>query len=89
MPNIASKRWVYEQYDSMVGTGTMTTNVPSDAGVVNIKGSKKGLAMSVDCNSRYVNADPEVGTMIAVSEAARNITWVGNWLAMFQLNLWF
>ena len=77
MPNIASKRWVYEQYDSMVGTGTMTTNVPSDAGVVNIKGSKKGLAMSVDCNSRYVNADPEVGTMIAVSEAARNITCSG------------
>jgi phosphoribosylformylglycinamidine synthase len=77
MPNIASKRWVYEQYDSMVGTGTMTTNVPSDAGVVNIKGSNKGLAMSVDCNSRYVNADPEVGTMIAVSEAARNITCSG------------
>tara|TARA_Y100001978_G_C23695315_1_gene437177 strand:+ start:969 stop:3206 length:2238 start_codon:yes stop_codon:yes gene_type:complete len=76
-PNIASKRWVYEQYDSMVGTGTMTTNVPSDAGVVNIKGSKKGLAMSVDCNSRYVNADPEVGTMIAVSEAARNIACSG------------
>jgi phosphoribosylformylglycinamidine synthase len=77
MPNIASKRWVYEQYDSMVGTGTMTTNVPSDAGVVNIKGSNKGLAMTVDCNSRYVNADPEVGTMIAVSEAARNITCSG------------
>ena len=77
MPNIASKRWVYEQYDSMVGTRTMTTNVPSDAGVVNIKGSNKGLAMSVDCNSRYVNADPEVGTMIAVSEAARNITCSG------------
>tara|TARA_Y100001933_G_scaffold264298_1_gene329269 strand:- start:2530 stop:4767 length:2238 start_codon:yes stop_codon:yes gene_type:complete len=76
-PNIASKRWVYEQYDSMVGTGTMTTNVPSDAGVINIKGSKKGLAMSVDCNSRYVNADPEVGTMIAVSEAARNIACSG------------
>lgn len=77
MPNIASKRWVYEQYDSMVGTKTMTTNRPSDAGVVNIKGTNKALAMTVDCNSRYVNADPEVGTMIAVSEAARNIVCAG------------
>ena len=76
-PNIASKRWVYEQYDSMVGTKTMTTNRPSDAGVVNIKGTNKALAMTVDCNSRYVNADPEVGTMIAVSEAARNIVCAG------------
>lgn len=77
MPNIASKRWVYEQYDSMVGTRTMTTNRPSDAGIVNIKGTNKGLAMTVDCNSRYVNADPEIGTMIAVSEAARNIVCSG------------
>ncbi len=76
-PNIASKRWVYEQYDSMVGTKNMVTNQPSDAGVVNIKGSNKALAMTVDCNSRYVNADPEVGTMIAVSEAARNISCAG------------
>jgi phosphoribosylformylglycinamidine synthase len=77
LPNIASKRWVYEQYDSMVGTKTMTTNRPSDAGIVNIKGTNKALAMTVDCNSRYVNADPEVGTMIAVSEAARNIVCSG------------
>lgn len=76
-PNIASKRWVYEQYDSMVGTKNMVTNRPSDAGVVNIKGTNKALAMTVDCNSRYVNADPEIGTMIAVSEAARNITCAG------------
>lgn len=76
-PNIASKRWVYEQYDSMVGTKTMTTNRPSDAAIVNIKGSNRALAMTVDCNSRYVNADPEVGTMIAVSEAARNIVCAG------------
>jgi phosphoribosylformylglycinamidine synthase len=76
-PNIASKRWVYEQYDSMVGTKTMTTNKPSDAGVVNIKGTSKALAMTVDCNSRYVHADPEVGTMIAVAEAARNIVCSG------------
>jgi phosphoribosylformylglycinamidine synthase len=77
LPNIASKRWVYEQYDSMVGTATMTTNRPSDAGVVNIKGTNKALVLTVDCNGRYVNADPEVGTMIAVSEAARNIVCAG------------
>lgn len=76
-PNIASKRWVYNQYDSMVGTVNMTTNRPSDAAVINIKNSDKALAMTVDCNSRYVNADPEVGTMIAVSEAARNIVCAG------------
>lgn len=76
-PNIASKRWVYEQYDSMVGTKTMTTNRPSDAGIVNIKGTNRALAMTVDCNSRYVHADPHVGTAIAVSEAARNIVCSG------------
>lgn len=76
-PNIASKRWIYNQYDSMVGTVNMSTNNPSDAAIVNIKGSKKALAMSVDCNSRYVNADPEIGCAIAVSEAARNIVCSG------------
>jgi phosphoribosylformylglycinamidine synthase len=77
LPNIASKRWIYEQYDSMVGTRTMTTNAPSDAGVVHIKGTNKALAMTVDCNSRFVHANPKVGTMIAVSEAARNIVCSG------------
>jgi len=76
-PNIASKRWVYEQYDSMVGTVNMSTNAPSDAGLVNLKGSDKALAMTVDCNSRYVHADPEEGCAIAVAEAARNITVSG------------
>ncbi|MGZ3884054.1 MAG: phosphoribosylformylglycinamidine synthase subunit PurL [Bacteroidia bacterium] len=76
-PNIASKRWIYNQYDSMVGTVNMSTNRPSDAAIVNIKGSKKSLAMTVDCNSRYVNADPETGCAIAVSEAARNIVCSG------------
>lgn len=76
-PNIASKRWVYEQYDSMVGTRTMTTNRPCDAGIANIKDTNRALAMTVDCNSRYVNADPEIGTQIAVSEAARNIVVSG------------
>lgn len=76
-PNIASKRWIFEQYDSMVGTKTMTTNNPSDAGITNIKGSNRALAMTVDCNSRYVHADPELGTQIAVAEAARNIVVSG------------
>lgn len=76
-PNIASKKWVAEQYDSMVGTRTMTTNEPSDAGVVNIKGTDKALAMTVDCNSRYVQADPFEGAKIAVAEAARNIVCSG------------
>ncbi len=76
-PNIASKRWVYNQYDSMVGTINMGTNTASDAAIVNLKGTKKALAMSVDCNSRYVNADPEIGCAIAVSEAARNIVCSG------------
>ncbi|MFN4909753.1 MAG: phosphoribosylformylglycinamidine synthase subunit PurL [Flavobacteriales bacterium] len=77
LPNIASKRWIYEQYDSMVGTVNMSTNSPSDAAIVSIKGTNKALAMTVDCNSRYVNANPEVGAMIAVTEAARNITVSG------------
>ena len=76
-PNIASKKWVIEQYDTMVGTGNMTTNFPSDAGIYNIKGTNRALAMTVDCNSRYVKADPEKGTSIAVAEAARNIVCSG------------
>lgn len=76
-PNIASKRWVYEQYDSMVGTRNMSTNAPSDAGIVNIKGTDSALAMTVDCNARYVHADPKKGTAIAVAEAARNISCSG------------
>lgn len=76
-PNIASKRWVYEQYDTMVRTNNMTTNSPSDAGIINIKGTNRSLAMTVDCNPRYVHADPEIGTQIAVAEAARNIVCSG------------
>ncbi|MEM6844669.1 MAG: phosphoribosylformylglycinamidine synthase subunit PurL [Bacteroidota bacterium] len=76
-PNIASKQWVSEQYDSMIGTGTVTTNVPADSGVVRIKGTNKAIAISVDCNARYVHADPEVGCAIAVAEAARNIVCSG------------
>jgi phosphoribosylformylglycinamidine synthase len=77
LPNIASKRWVYEQYDSMVGTGNTHTNEPSDAAVVRVHGTKKALACTTDCNSRYVFADPYKGGMMAVSEAARNIVCSG------------
>ena len=59
--NISSKKWIYEQYDSMVGTINMSTNFPTDAAIVNIKNSNKALAMTVDCNARMVNADPEQG----------------------------
>jgi phosphoribosylformylglycinamidine synthase len=77
LSNIASKRWIYEQYDSMVGTGNTQTNSSSDASVVKIHGSDKALAVTVDCNSRYVYADPYKGGMIAVCEAARNIVCSG------------
>ncbi|HQV00039.1 MAG TPA: AIR synthase related protein, partial [Bacteroidia bacterium] len=76
-PNIASKRWVYTQYDSMVGTVNRSTNTCTDAAIVNLKDSKKALALTVDCNSRYVFANPETGCAIAVAEAARNITCSG------------
>lgn len=76
-PNLCSKRWVYEQYDSMVGTVNMSTNFPTDAAIVNVKGTDSALALTVDCNSRYIFADPVKGTEIAVAEAARNIVCSG------------
>lgn len=77
LPNIASKRWIYTQYDSMVGTGNVSTNGPSDAAIVLAKPTNKALALTTDCNSRYVFADPYKGAMIAVAEAARNIVCSG------------
>lgn len=77
LPNIASKQWVYLQYDSMVGTGNTGTNNASDAAVILAKPTQKGLALTTDCNSRYVFADPYKGAMIAVAEAARNIVCSG------------
>lgn len=84
LPSIASKRWIYTQYDSTVGTINSSTNTPTDAAIVVVKGisAKAGqppraLAVTTDCNSRYVFADPYKGTMIAVSEAARNIICSG------------
>lgn len=76
-PNLVSRRWVYEQYDSMVRTNTMHTNRPSDAAIIRIKENGKALAATVDCNSTYVYADPYKGAMIAVAEAARNIVCSG------------
>lgn len=77
IPNIASKKWIYVQYDSMVGTGNVSTNAPSDAAIVLAKPTNKALALTTDCNSRYVFADPYKGAMIAVAEAARNIVCSG------------
>jgi phosphoribosylformylglycinamidine synthase len=77
LPNIASKKWVAVQYDSTVGAANTSTNEPSDAAVVLAKGTGKALAVTTDCNSRYVFADPYKGAMIAVAEAARNIVCSG------------
>ena len=77
LPNIASKKWIYDQYDSMVGTANLSTNAPSDAALIAVKETTKALALTTDCNGRYVFADPYKGCMIAVSEAARNIVCSG------------
>lgn len=76
-PNIVSRRWITEQYDSMVRTSNISTNFVADAGIINLKGTDKALAVTTDCNSRYVYANPNIGTQIAVSEAARNIVCSG------------
>jgi phosphoribosylformylglycinamidine synthase len=76
-PNISSKRWVYEQYDTMVRTNTVNRPGATDSGVVRIKGTGKGLAVKTDCNGRYVYLNPERGGEIAVAEAARNIVCSG------------
>lgn len=76
-PNIASKRWVTDQYNSKAGGFNLTADRPSDAAVVSIEGTNKAIALTVDCNARYVNADPKKGTAIAVAEAARNIVCAG------------
>ena len=73
LPSIASKKFIYNQYDSMVGNVNVSTNNPSDAAIVYVKETDCGLAITTDCNGRYVHANPHVGAMIAVAEAARNI----------------
>jgi phosphoribosylformylglycinamidine synthase II len=77
IPNIASKKWVAVQYDSTVGTANTSSNEPSDAAIILAKEANKSLAVTTDCNSRYVFADPFKGAMIAVAEAARNIVCSG------------
>jgi phosphoribosylformylglycinamidine synthase len=76
-PNIASKRWVFEQYDHMVQTNTVIAPGQADAAVIRIKGLEKGIAATSDCNSRYCYLDPYVGAQIAVAEAARNLVCTG------------
>ncbi len=75
-PTIASKRWVYEQYDHMVRTNTMV-RPGSDAAVVRIKGTNKAVAVTVDCNGRYCLLHPYEGARLAVAEAARNLVCSG------------
>ncbi len=75
-PNIASKHWIYDQYDSTVRTNTVY-GPGGDAGVIRIKGTSKGLAMSTDCNGKYVYLDPYKGGQIAIMESARNIVCTG------------
>ncbi len=75
-PNIASKRWLYEQYDSTVRTSTVV-GPGGDAGVVRLRGTKRGVAASTDCNGRYCYLDPREGAKAAVAEAARNLACVG------------
>ena len=76
-PNIASRRWVFEQYDTMVRTNTVQRPGGSDSGVVRIKGTRKALAMKTDCNGRYVYLNPRRGGQIAVAESARNVVCSG------------
>jgi phosphoribosylformylglycinamidine synthase II len=75
-PNIAAKRWVYNQYDTTVRTNTVVSP-GGDAGVIRIRGTRRGVAATIDCNGRYVYLNPRRGAMIAVAEAARNVVCVG------------
>ncbi|MGH7649990.1 MAG: phosphoribosylformylglycinamidine synthase subunit PurL, partial [Gemmatimonadaceae bacterium] len=76
-PTIASKRWVYRQYDSTVRTNTVIGPGGGDAAVLRVRGTNKAIAMKTDCNGRFVYLDPRVGGRIAVAEAARNVACVG------------
>ena len=74
--NICSKRWVFEQYDSMVQTNTVQ-GPGGEAGVMRVKGTKRGLAMALDGNGRWCYLDPKQGAMLAVAEAARKVACTG------------
>jgi len=75
--NIRSKRWVWQQYDSMVQTNTVEGPGDGDAGVIRLKGSSRGLAMALDGNGRWAYLDPKLGAMHAVAEASRNVACAG------------
>ena len=75
-PNVASKRWVYEQYNQMVRTNNLVLG-KADGAIVLLKESVKALSIKSDCNSRYVYLNPHRGGMIAVAEAARNVVCTG------------
>ncbi|MBO0910274.1 MAG: phosphoribosylformylglycinamidine synthase subunit PurL [Acidobacteria bacterium] len=75
--NISSKRWIYQQYDSMVQTNTVRGPGSGDSGVIRLKGSRRGLAMALDGNGRWCYLDPKLGAMHAVAEAARNVACSG------------
>jgi phosphoribosylformylglycinamidine synthase len=75
-PNVASKRWIFQQYDSTVRTSTVV-RPGGDAGVIRIRGTKRAVAATTDCNGRFVYLEPRTGAMAAVAEAARNLVCVG------------
>ena len=77
LPNIASRRWIYEQFDTMAGLSNLSSEYASDAGIIKLEGYSMALAMSVDGNSRYGRLEPRKGTMISVAEAATNIMCPG------------
>jgi phosphoribosylformylglycinamidine synthase len=76
-PNVGSRRWVYEQYDHTILTNTVVPPGPSDAAVLRIKGTERGIAVAIDCNSRFCLLDPELGARHAVAEATRNVSCAG------------
>jgi phosphoribosylformylglycinamidine synthase len=76
-PNVGSRRWVYEQYDYTILTNTVVPPGEADAAVLRLKGTRRGIATKIDCNSRYCWLDPELGAMHAVAEATRNVSCVG------------
>jgi len=76
-PNIASKKWIFDQYDKTVRTNTIAGPGPTDAAVIRLKGTNRALAVQVDCNGRYVYLNPRRGAQIAVAESARNVACAG------------
>jgi phosphoribosylformylglycinamidine synthase II len=76
-PNLASRRWIHEQFAPEISTDPAAHPIPSDAGIIQLKTYKKALAVTMEGNSTYVHADPYIGTMIAIAEAARNIVCSG------------